>query len=88
MLTTDVTAALTNFIRDCLVPSELRARFDETTPLLGWGVLDSLSTATLLGFIKRELGVTVPSAQIDPQNFTDARSVAAMVRRLAAGSAD
>jgi acyl carrier protein len=81
--TADDLTGLTAFIRDRLVPGELRDRFDETSPLLEWGVLDSVSIATLLGFIRRELGVTVPAAQIDPANFTDARSVAAMVRRLA-----
>ena len=88
MTTADVTVALTAFIRDHLLPRELRDRFEETSPLLAWGVLDSVSTATLLGFIRRELGVTVPAAQIDPENFKDARSVAAMVRRLAAASPD
>jgi acyl carrier protein len=83
MTTAGDMAALTAFIRDRLVPFELRDSFDETSPLLGWGVLDSLSTAILLGFIRRELGVSVPAAQIKPANFTDARSVAAMVARLA-----
>jgi peptidyl carrier protein len=82
MTTASDAAALTAFIRDRLVPGELRDRFDETSPLLEWGVLDSVSTAILLGFIRRELRVTVPAAQIDPANFTDARSVAEMVRRL------
>lgn len=81
-MTTEVTAALTAFIRDVLVPDELRDRFTETSPLLEWGVLDSVSTAALLGFIRRELGVTVPPAQIVPANFADVRSVAATVRRL------
>ncbi len=84
MTTADDLTVLTAFIRDRLVPGELRDRFDETSPLLEWGVLDSVSIATLLGFIRRELGVTVPAAQIESANFTDARSVAAMVRRLAA----
>jgi len=83
MTATDDAAALTAFIRERLVPRELQDRFDETSPLLEWGVLDSISTAVLLGFIRRELGVIVPAAQIEPANFADARSVAAMVRRLA-----
>jgi acyl carrier protein len=81
---TDETERLTTFIRDRFVPDDLKDRFDETSPLLEWGVLDSLSTAALLGFIRRELGVRIPAAAIDPANFADTRSVAALVRRLAA----
>lgn len=78
----DDTQRVTRFIRERLVPDDLRDTFDETTPLLEWGVLDSVSIAALLGFIRRELGVRVPAEYIDPANFTDARSVAAMVRRI------
>ena len=79
----DDTLKLTSFIRARLIPAELKETFDETSPLLELGVLDSLSTAVLLGFIRRELGVTVPAEHIDPANFTDVRSVAAMLRRIA-----
>jgi acyl carrier protein len=79
----DETVRLTTFIRERLVPEDRRDGFDETTPLLRSGILDSLSTATLIGFIRRELGVRIPATAIDPANFADTRAVAALVRRLA-----
>jgi len=79
----DETERLTAFIKERFVPEPLRERFDETTPLLRSGILDSLSTATLVGFIRREWGVRIPAAAIDPANFADTRAVAALVRRLA-----
>ena len=79
----DDTLKLTSFIRERLIQGDFQDTFDETSPLLESGILDSLSTAVLLGFIRRELGVTVPAEHIQPANFADVRSVAAMLRRIA-----
>ncbi|MEU4511444.1 phosphopantetheine-binding protein [Nonomuraea wenchangensis] len=73
---------LVAFIQDNLVPGDVELEVDETTPLLLSGLLDSLRTARLLNFIRRELGVPVPAARLDPDNFRDVATIVALIREL------
>ncbi|MEV0614694.1 phosphopantetheine-binding protein [Nonomuraea sp. NPDC050404] len=70
------------FIQENLVPDDLDLEVDETTPLLLSGLLDSLRTARLLNFIRKELGVPVPAARLDPENFRDVATIVAMLEEL------
>jgi peptidyl carrier protein len=78
-----VTEKLLSFIRSSFLPDELKAEFDEDTPLLELGVIDSLNAARLLNFISREVGVTVPTSLIEADNFRSVRRLSAMVGSLA-----
>ncbi|MEV5560738.1 phosphopantetheine-binding protein [Nonomuraea wenchangensis] len=73
---------LVAFIQESLVPDDVELEVDETTPLLVSGLLDSLRTARLLNFIRRELGVPVPAAKLDPDNFKDVATIVALIREL------
>ncbi|HEX4812296.1 MAG TPA: acyl carrier protein [Nonomuraea sp.] len=79
---TDLTRRLVDFIQDNLVHDGDEIKVDETTPLLVSGLLDSLRTARLLNFIRRDLGVPIPAAKLDPENFRDVATIVAMVREL------
>lgn len=79
---TDLTRRLVDFVQDNLVEDGDDIKVDETTPLLVSGLLDSLRTARLLNFIRRDLGVPVPAAKLDPENFRDVATIVAMVREL------
>lgn len=79
---TDLTRRLVDFVQDNLVEDGDDIEVDETTPLLVSGLLDSLRTARLLNFIRRDLGVPVPAAKLDPENFRDVATIVAMVREL------
>jgi acyl carrier protein len=43
--------------------------FDGSTPLLEWGILDSLRMVALLAFIEERFGVRVPDDAVTPANF-------------------
>ncbi|MEV4289381.1 phosphopantetheine-binding protein [Nonomuraea bangladeshensis] len=73
---------LVAFVQENLVPDDVELEVDETTPLLLSGLLDSLRTARLLNFIRRELGVPVPAARLDPDNFKDVATIVALIREL------
>ena len=73
---------LTSFIRARLLPDELKDEFGPDTPLLELGLLDSLSAARLLNFIKRQLGTNVPDTLIDPENFRSVRSLTHLITTL------
>jgi acyl carrier protein len=79
----EVVATITAFIRERFLSGDERQELTESTPLLEWGILDSLSTAVLLKFIREELGVTVPPMAVDAKNFRDVRSIATLICRSA-----
>jgi acyl carrier protein len=55
---------------------------DLETPLLEWGVIDSIAIVSLTEFIKQRFGVKVPTAELKPTNLATLRAMAAMVSRL------
>jgi acyl carrier protein len=52
---------------------------DETTPLLEWGVINSLEIVRLLGFIQRQFHVDIASDQMVATNFMNISAIADMV---------
>ncbi|MFC4114363.1 acyl carrier protein [Nonomuraea zeae] len=78
----EITRRLIGFIQENLVLDGDDIKVDETTPLLVSGLLDSLRTARLLNFLRRDIGVPVPAAKLDPENFRDVATIVAMVREL------
>jgi hypothetical protein len=55
---------------------------DEHTPLLAWGVLDSLSVNVLISFTNERLGIEVPPSEVTPQNLRDLDSYVSLLTRL------
>jgi acyl carrier protein len=52
---------------------------DETTPLLEWGVINSLEIMRLLSFIQRQFHVDISSDQMVATNFVNISAIAEMV---------
>jgi acyl carrier protein len=52
------------------------------TPLLEWGVLNSLSTTRLVGFVREHFGIDVPTEEMVGENFKDLRSIGRLLHRL------
>ncbi len=75
----DVTARLIAFIRERFLSGDPNGELDEETPLLEYGVLDSLKVAILLNFIREELAADIPLAKISGGNFKNVRSISALV---------
>ena len=71
-------------IREYIVSHHLdeRSELDPKTPLLEWGVIDSLALADVLAFIEDEFEVTIPAEEITPENLRDLESIAALVARV------
>ncbi len=53
-----------------------------TTPLIEWGVIDSIAIVALGDFISKRFGVQIPNAELKPSNFATLETVAALVNRL------
>ena len=52
------------------------------TPLLEWGILNSLSTTQLVGFVRDHFGIDVPPEEMVGQNFRDLASITRLLQRL------
>ncbi|MCY1071294.1 acyl carrier protein [Nannocystis sp. RBIL2] len=55
---------------------------DADTPLLEWGVINSLEIARLLGFVREQFGVVVPLESVTAEHFKDLRALTALVASL------
>jgi acyl carrier protein len=51
------------------------------TPLLEWGILNSVSTVQLIGFIRERFHVDVPPEEVAGRNFRDLRSITQLLAR-------
>ncbi|MEM6931841.1 MAG: hypothetical protein AAF602_33220, partial [Myxococcota bacterium] len=52
------------------------------TPLLEWGVLDSMSMLELLAHIEPDLGIPVPDDQVRPEHFLTPTDAPALERQF------
>lgn len=64
----EILLKLKTFIVDELLEGQ-DSGLDAQTPLLEWGVLDSLSMVTLLAYIEENLKIKVPDNEVKPENF-------------------
>jgi acyl carrier protein len=67
------------FIRDQFLSGDEAAELDADTPLLEWGILSSLKIATLLIFLRKEMGADIPLEMMSGKNFRNVRSISALV---------
>ncbi|MEU2614641.1 phosphopantetheine-binding protein [Micromonospora sp. NPDC007271] len=81
----EILRRLTSYVRQELlreqddgVASELRA----DSPLLEWGVLNSMNTARLISFLREELAVEVPPTHITGRHFHSLNTVTDLVLSL------
>lgn len=62
---------------------------DASTPLLEWGIINSIEIARLVAFIQDRFGVEVPGEMIVVEHFKDLTSLTNLVSELAQeGSAE
>ena len=55
---------------------------DEHTPLLEWGVIDSLSVAELVSFTSERFDIDVPQREVTPDNLKHLDAYVGMLMRL------
>jgi acyl carrier protein len=73
---------LTGFVVDELLDGR-GVGFDEHTPLLAWGLIDSLSAAEMVSFTQERFGIEVPQREVTPDNLENLDVYVGMLTRLA-----
>lgn len=54
---------------------------DQTTPLLQYGIINSITLVSLLAFIEQRFLLTIPAAELVPQNLVNLETIAELVLR-------
>lgn len=82
-----VLARITAYVEQQLLDDSEVSELTPQTPLLEWGVLNSMNTALLLTFIRGDLGIAVPPTHITGRHFQSLESITALVVELSAATA-
>lgn len=68
----------TYFAQDVLGGKDIG--LDETTPLLEWGIINSIETARLLSFINKRFDVSIPPDKLTADAFTNIVSISNLIQ--------
>lgn len=79
MIRDEISARLLDFIRERFLDNDPNSDLNESTPLLEWGILNSMNTIVLLRFVREELDVPVSAAMVNGQNFKDVDNITSMI---------
>ena len=60
---------------------------NENTPLLQWGILDSLAMVRMLSFIEEDFSIEVPDESVRPEYFESLGRLADLLVRLSVRAA-
>jgi acyl carrier protein len=52
---------------------------DDTTPLLEWGIINSLEIVRLLSFIRQEFSIDISMEKLVPEHFVSISAIADLV---------
>jgi len=77
---------LTRYVSDEVLGEQDATDLTATTPLLEWGILNSVETARLTVFLRQECGVRVSPTQVTAENFRNLESITDLVTTLRSGS--
>ncbi|MBP2328677.1 acyl carrier protein [Kibdelosporangium banguiense] len=77
-----VVGSLTRYIESHLLDGDSSIGLTVETPLLEWGVLNSIETARLVAHIRDEFGVRVPPAKMVSKHFSNIDRIADLVCSL------
>jgi acyl carrier protein len=76
----DVEAVVKEFILAEFLPGEAPDALTDTTPLLTTGILDSIATLQLVGFLERRFQVSIAPHEMNVDHLNSIATVAKMVR--------
>jgi clorobiocin biosynthesis protein CloN5 len=77
----EVMEGLTEFIEQEILQSD-HAGVEPCTPLLEWGILNSLSTAQLLAYIRERFQLFLPPERIVGANFKNLNALTDLIIEL------
>jgi acyl carrier protein len=72
-----------NYILTEFLPGEDPGELTELTPLITTGILDSIATLKLVGFLEEEFSITIEAHEADAEHLDTIERIAALVKSKA-----
>jgi acyl carrier protein len=69
-----------DYILETFLPGEDPRELTDSTPLITSGILDSLATLELVGFLERQYGIELQAHEVDQSRLGTLDSIARLVR--------
>lgn len=83
---TQTADTIRQFILTRYLPGETADNLRDDTPLRSSGILDSLATLSLIGFLEEQFKIELEAHETDIDNFDRIEDIAALVERKQARS--
>jgi acyl carrier protein len=78
----EYTAPLKEYIADSVLDGK-DIGLDEQTPLLEWGIINSMELLRLLSFIHQRFGVEIPFEKVSADDFVTIAAIASLISTIA-----
>ena len=83
---TDIKATIRDYILNEFLPGESPDSLDDTTPLISGGILDSIGTVKLVGFLEDKFDIRIEPHEMNADFMDSVADIEALVRsRLKSG---
>ena len=79
---------LRGFVLREFLPGEPPESLENTTPLISGGVIDSIGTLKLVGFLEERFGIQAEAHEIDEENLDSIELMASFVESKQSGAGD
>lgn len=77
----DIKQTVKQFILNEFLPGEDPANLTDTVDLVHQGIVDSLATLKLVGFLEQHFGIELQADDANPENLRTLPDIAALVER-------
>ncbi len=84
MQPSEVLESLQGYVADEILDGQ-DIGLDSSTPLLEWGVLNSIEMVRLISFIESRFKVEVPNHKVVPEYFKDLSALSNLILEIAKG---
>jgi acyl carrier protein len=72
--------AIRSYLLREFLPGEDPANLADATPLMTTGILDSLATLKLIGFLEQQFGIAIEAHEADAEHLNTIEQIAQLVR--------
>lgn len=76
----DIEGTIRKYLLDEFLPGEDPANLTNSTPLMTAGILDSIATLKLVGFLEQSFGIGIAAHETGAEHLNTVESIARLVR--------
>lgn len=76
----NIEQSVKNYILNEFLPGEDPAQLLDSTPLITTGILDSIATLKLVGFLEEQFSITIDAHEADPEHLDTVERITHLVK--------